>query len=80
MTAVTKIDLITDLEKILQVTAVSNSDTVYVITGDSHYLNQGNVIYVDGNPTTQSGGVVYDEYNGSFTVDTVISVKEFTYS
>ena len=79
LTAVTKIDLITDLEKILQVTAVSNSDTVYVITGDSHYLNQGNVIYVDGNPTTQSGGVVYDEYNGSFTVDTVISVKEFTY-
>jgi len=79
LTAVTKIDLITDLEKIIQVTAVDNSDSVYIITGDSHYLSQGDVIYVDGNPTTQVGSVVYDEYNGSFTVDSVISAKEFTY-
>jgi hypothetical protein len=79
LTAVVKIDLIADLTKILQVTAVSNSDEVYVITNNSHYLNTGDVIYVDGNPTTQVGATVYDEYNGSFTVHSVIGIKEFTY-
>ena len=79
LTAVVKIDLITDLTKILQVTAVSNSDEVYVITNNSHYLNAADVIYVDGNPSTQVGATVYDEYNGSFTVHSVIGIKEFTY-
>ena len=39
----------------------------------------GEVVYVDGNPSQEVSSVVYDEYDGAFFVDTVISVKEFTY-
>ena len=59
----------------MQVSAVSNSDEVYVITGTSHYLSAGNMIYVDGNPTENS----LDEYDGAFAVDSVVSPLEFTY-
>ena len=59
----------------MQVSAVSNSDEVYVITGTSHYLSAGNMIYVDGNPTENS----LDEYDGAFAVNTVVSPLEFTY-
>ena len=79
LTGVTKITLITDLNKILQVDAVSNSDLVYVITSNSHYLRDGEIIYVDGNPSQEIDGTVYDEYDGAFPVNQVISVKEFTY-
>ena len=81
LTGVAKITLITNLNKILQVDAVSNSDLVYVITDTSHYLSDGEVIYVDGNPSQEVGdpAVVYDEYDGAFPVHNVISVKEFTY-
>ena len=79
LTGVTKITLISTLSKILQVDAVSNSDIVYVITDNSHYLTPGEVVYVDGNPSQEVSSVVYDEYDGAFFVDTVISVKEFTY-
>ena len=81
LTGVTKLTLITNLNKILQVDAVSNSDLVYVITDTSHYLSDGEVIYVDGNPSREVGdpAVVYDEYDGAFPVHNVISVKEFTY-
>ena len=79
LTGVTKITLIANLTKILQVTAVSNSDDVYVITGTNHYLSPGEVLYIDGNPSQDIGGVIYDEYDGSFAVDTVISPLEFTY-
>ena len=79
LTGVTKISLITNLTKIMQVTAVANSDEVYVITGSKHYLSEGEVIFVDGNPSQEVNNVVYDEYDGAFYVDQVISVKEFTY-
>ena len=79
LTGVTKITLIADLTKILQVTAVSNSDEVYIITGTNHYLTQGEVVYVDGNPSREVSGDVYDEYDGAFVVDSVISPLEFTY-
>ena len=79
LTAVTKITLVANLDKILQVTAVANSDEVYVITNTSHYLSAGQVIYVDGNPSQTVGSVVYDEYDGAFPVDRVISPLEFTY-
>ena len=75
LTAVTKITLVANLTKIMQVSAVSNSDEVYVITGTSHYLSAGNMIYVDGNPTENS----LDEYDGAFAVNTVVSPLEFTY-
>ncbi|AGH26529.1 hypothetical protein CPPG_00213 [Cyanophage P-RSM1] len=79
LTAVTKITLVANLDKILQVSSVSNSDEVYVITSTSHYLSKGDVIYVDGNPSQEVGGVTYDEYDGAFPVDRVISPLEFTY-
>ena len=79
LTGVTKIDLIATLEKILQVTNVSNSDEVYVITDVSHYMNVGDNFYTDGHQPQEVGGITYDEYNGSFIVDRVISSKEFTY-
>jgi hypothetical protein len=79
LTGVTKITLISTLDKILQVTAVSNTDEVYVITSDRHYFSVGDNINIDGNPNQELGGTVYDEYDGSFVIDTVVSNKEFTY-
>ena len=79
LTGVTKITLISTLDKILQVSAVSNTDEVYVITSDRHYLSVGDNINIDGNPTQELSGTAYDEYDGSFVVDSVVSNKEFTY-
>lgn len=79
LSGVTKIDLICNLTKVLKVTAVSNTDTAYVITGSRHYLSAGDMIFVDGNPTRTVSNVDYDEYDGAFTVDTVVGTKEFTY-
>ena len=79
LTGVTKITLIADLDKVLQVTAVANTDEVYIITGNRHYLSAGDNIFVDGNPTQTVGATAYDEYDGSFTVETVVSNREFTY-
>jgi len=79
LTAVTKITLTANLNKTLQVTAVANTNEVYVITATSHYLNKGEILYVDGNPSQTVGGTVYDEYDGAFAVDTIVSPLEFTY-
>ena len=79
LTAVTKITLVANLTKRLQVSSVANSDEVYVITSNSHYLNPGEMLFIDGNPSVEQGGVTYDEYDGSFPVDRVISSKEFVY-
>ena len=79
LTAVEKITLVANLDKILQVTAVANSDEVYVITDTSHYLSSGDIVYIDGNPSQTVGSVVYDEYDGAFAVDRVLSALEFTY-
>ena len=37
------------------------------------------LLQIDGNPTQTISSVVYDEYDGAFFVDTVISPLEFTY-
>ena len=79
LTGVTKITLISTLDKILQATAVSNTDEVYVITGNRHYLSIGDNVFIDGNPTQQIGATAYDEYDGSFVINTIVSNKEFTY-
>ena len=79
LTGVLKITLVSTLDKILQVTAVANTNEVYAITADRHYLSAGENISVDGNPSQESGGVTYDEYDGSFVVDRVVSTKEFVY-
>ena len=79
LTGVLKITLITNLDKILQVTARANTDEVYIITDTRHYLSAGDMLYVDGNPSQEISNVVYDEYDGSFPVNNVISPLEFTY-
>ncbi|AOO10673.1 hypothetical protein RW060613_085 [Synechococcus phage S-RIM8] len=79
LTGVLKITLIANLAKILQVTSVSNSDIVYVISNTLHYLTEGEQLYIDGNPSRTVNSVVYDEYDGSFPVDEIISPVEFTY-
>ena len=52
---------------------------MYVITDTSHYLSSGDIVYIDGNPSQTVGSVVYDEYDGAFAVDRVLSALEFTY-
>ena len=79
LAGVLKITLTANLTKILQVSSVANTDEVYCITSTSHYLSNGEMIYVDGNPAQESGGTTYDEYDGAFPVDSVISPLEFTY-
>ncbi|AIX17954.1 structural protein [Synechococcus phage ACG-2014b] len=79
LTGVLKITLISNLSKILQVTAVNNSDTVYCVSDALHYLSVSEQIFVDGNPNEEVSGIVYDEYDGSFPVERVISPIEFTY-
>ena len=79
LTGVLKITLVATLQKKLQVTAVANSDEVYVITQNSHYLSDGEMLFIDGNPSEEVGGITYDEYDGSFPVERVISNKEFVY-
>ena len=79
LTGVLKITLVANLTKILQATAVANSDEVYVITNTSHYLETGDMVYVDGNPQQTIGATVYDEYDGAFAVQSVVSPLEFTY-
>ncbi len=79
LTGVTKITLVSNLEKILNVSSVNSSDTVYVITSSAHYLDAGDMIFVDGNPTRTIVDVEYDEYDGAFAVDSIISPLEFTY-
>jgi len=75
LTGVLKITLVANLTKIMQATAVSNTDEVYVITSTNHYLSAGEMIYVDGNPTENS----LDEYDGAFAIESVVSPLEFTY-
>ena len=81
LTGVLKVTLITNLTKKLQVTARANSDEVYVITSTRNYLSVGDMLNIDGNPSREVGSpaVVYDEYDGSFPVDRVISPLEFVY-
>ena len=79
LTGVTKISLIANLSKIVNVTGVTASDSVYVITSSAHYLDAGDMIFIDGNPTRTVGEITYDEYDGAFAVDRVISPLEFVY-
>jgi hypothetical protein len=41
-------------------------------------LTAGQQMFVDGNPTRTVGLANYDEYDGSFPVERVISPIEFT--
>ena len=58
LTGVLSATIITTLDKVLQATAVTNTDLVYVITGDRHYLEVGENVFVDGNPSEEVDGTV----------------------
>ena len=70
LTAVTEITLITNLDKILQLTAVNATDRIFYKTARAHKLQSGDNLFISGNSA--------DEFNGSFAVDEVISTREFT--
>ena len=70
LTAVTEITLITNLDKILQLSAVNATDRVFYKTARAHKLTSGDNLFIDGNDE--------DQFNGSFSVDEVISTREFT--
>lgn len=70
LTAVTQISIVTNLTKILQVDAVSNTDLVFVRSTTSHYLTNNSVVYVTTSPT-------YTPLTGTFDVYSILSKKEF---
>jgi hypothetical protein len=72
LNSVTKITLITNLTKTLTVTAISQSDRLFVRTTASHYLNVGDNIYTETAPA-------YSYANGSFYVDEIVSKREFIF-
>ena len=79
ITGVTKATLFLTLEKVIKPTAVTRTDDVYVVTSSRHYLNTGDMIFVDGNPARTVNNVQVDEYDGAFPVASVVGSKEFTY-
>ena len=66
------------MSKIINVTGVTG-DSVYVITSSAHYLDAGDMIFIDGNPTRTVGEITYDEYDGAFAVDRALGPLEFIY-
>ncbi len=70
LTAVTEITLITNLDKILQLAAVNATDRVFYKTARANKLKAGDNLFISGNSDAQ--------FNGSFSVDEVISTREFT--
>ena len=70
LTAVTKITLNTNLEKILQLSAVNQTDKVFYKTARAHRMAVGDNLFIEGNDEA--------EFNGSFAVDRVISSREIS--
>ncbi len=73
LSSVTKITLITNLKKTLQIDEVSNTDKIYIRTSTSHYLNVGDNIYGSTSPE-------YVYANGSFYVNEILSQREFIFT
>ncbi|AIX20959.1 structural protein [Synechococcus phage ACG-2014d] len=69
LTAVTEITLVTNLDKILQIEAVSNTDKVFIKTDNAHRLSVGDNLFITGNADAQ--------FNGSFSVSQLISSREY---
>ena len=70
LTAVTQITLNTNLEKILQISAVNQTDRVFYKTARAHRMSVGDNLFIEGNDES--------EFNGSFSVDKVISSREIS--
>ena len=72
---VTKITLITNLQKIVKYSGVNFTDIAYAATFTSNYLKVNDIIYIEGN----SGDGTANDYDGSFYVQEVFSSREFTF-
>ena len=72
---VTKITLITNLEKIVKYTAINNTDTAFAATFTDNYFKVGDIIYIEGN----SGDGQPNDYDGSFFVEERFTSREFTF-
>lgn len=73
LTAVTQITLITNLKKVLQITATANTNQIFVRSSTSHYLNVGDIIVLDSSPQ-------YSNTNGTYYVDSILNKKEFIFN
>jgi hypothetical protein len=73
LTAVTQITLITNLRKVLQITASSNTNQLFVRSATSHYLNVGDIITLDSSPE-------YADTNGTYYIDSILNKKEFIFN
>jgi hypothetical protein len=73
LTAVTQISLLTNLKKVLQITDISNTSRLFVNTASSHYLNSGDIIYLESAPE-------YSQTNGTYFIDTVLNKKQFIFT
>jgi hypothetical protein len=72
LSSVTKITLITNLKKTLQIDEISNTNRIYIRSATSHYLNAGDNIFGSTSPQ-------YTYADGSFYVDQVLSQREFIF-
>lgn len=73
LSSVTKISLITNLKKTLQVDSIDKTNRLFVRTTTSHYLSVGDNIYTETAPQ-------YSYADGSFFVSDILSKKEFIFS
>ena len=72
LTAVSTVTLITNLSKILKISSINYTDTLYVNCATSHYLKSGDIFYGTTSPS-------YSYASGTFYVEDVISKLEFTF-
>jgi hypothetical protein len=72
LTAVTQISLITNLKKILEISSINNTNTLFVRSSTSHYLNSGEIIFLDSSPE-------YSNSNGTYYVSQVLNKREFLF-
>ena len=73
LTAVTKITLITNLKRTMQIDSIGNTNRIFARSSTSHYLNVGDNIYTETSP-------VYSTVDGSFFIEEIISKKEFIFT
>jgi hypothetical protein len=73
LSSVTKISLITNLKRTMQIDSINNTNRIFARTTTSHYLNAGDNIYTETAP-------VYSYADGSFFINEVLSKKEFIFT
>ena len=72
LTAVTKINLTVNLNKLIIPESIVRTNKHYVVSDINHDFTPGKILFVEGFTNT--------EYNGSYTVTDIVNSKEFTYT